>query len=383
MASPSSSQETELEYITWPVPDSLPVSILRRVQDGIHQDVTEAFAAAPHRGPETGGILLGHREADRIVIEDFEPVPSEHRLGPSYRLSDADSALFEETLEWFRGGAQPGLCVLGFYRSHTLAEFALSQADDDLMRTHFAAAEDLVLLVRPSLAGWSTEDFFICRCSRQAAAAPEHSPVMEWPPPRPRLATETEPQARRRWPWYAGAIALGLAGGALGYFWMHPPAGPAPLAVTSAPAATTLPPSPTPPAARPIVEGTPAPPAPDIEGVRALLDRWAVALKRGDMREAAQCYAPVVATYYTRHHVTREEVRRSLQQERSRYGRLSVYRISGVGITPVDLDRAVAVFRKHWRITGRGRSSGTEEERMTLVRTEGAWHISSEQTQAR
>jgi hypothetical protein len=370
----SSSQEMQLEYVTWRAPGSPPIAIRRRAMEGIHQEVSEAFAAAPHRGAETGGILLGRREEDRMVVEDFEPVPSEHRFGPSFRLSDTDRELLQETLEWFRGGAQPGLSVLGFYRSHTLAEVELCQEDEDLMRAHFGANEDLVLLVKPNLMGTSEADFFIRRCGRVAPAPALDPPSLRtWPPPRPRqsmLEPETErPTVRRsRWPWYTAATLLGLAGGALGYLWWHPDTGVERIAVTTAP----------PPAVRPIVEGTPAPPEPDTTGIHELLDRWAGALKRGDVEAAAQCYAPVVSTYFTRHDVTREAVRQSIRQA-ARYGRLDVYRISGLSITPVSDSRAVATFRKHWRISGRGRPAGEEGERMTLVRTEGAWRISSEQ----
>ena len=86
----------------------------------------------------------------------------------------------------------------------------------------------------------------------------------------------------------------------------------------------------------------------------------------------------MVSTYFTRHDVTRDAVRQSIRQA-ARYGRLDVYRISGLSITPVSDSRAVATFRNHWRISGRGRPAGEEGERMTLVRTEGAWRISSEQ----
>ena len=383
----SASQEMQLEYVTCVVPELPPVAIRRRAMDGIHREVSEAFAAAPHRGAETGGILLGRREADRIVVEDFEPVPSEHRLGPSYRLSDTDRELLQETLEWFRGGAQPGLFVLGFYRSHTLAEFELCPEDDDLMRTHFADAEDLVLLVKPGLMEWSASDFCMLRGGHAAqpetpmtmdppleidrAPEPTPPPAMAWPAPRPRLEPEPERPARGRWPWYIAATVLGLVGGALGYLWWHADGAVKPIAATV----------PAPPAARPIVEGTPAPPETDTAGVQQLLDRWAAALKRGDVDAAAQCYAPVVSTYFDRHDVTREAVRQSIRQTHTRYGRPDVYRISGLGITPVTDSRAVATFRKHWRwrTSGHARPAGEEEERMTLVQTNGAWQISSEQ----
>src|ERR1019366_7651302 len=209
------------------------------------------------------GLLVGRgREVPRVG-EGCEAVPSEHRFGPSYRLSDTDRQLLQETVEWFRGGAQPGLSVLGFYRSHTLPEVELCQEDEDLMRAHFGAAEDLVLLVKPSLMGTSEADFFIRRCGRLAPPpamdpppAPDR-PAMAWPPPRPRLEPEPERPARRRWPWYTAATLLGLAGGALGYLWWHPDTGVERISVT-----TAAPPAP-PPAVRPIVEGTPAPPEPD------------------------------------------------------------------------------------------------------------------------
>ncbi len=110
----TASQEMLLEYVTWHEPESPPIFILRRAMEGIHREVSEAFASAPHRCAGTGGILLGRRDGDHITVDDFEPVPSEHRFGPSYRLSDADLALLQETLDWFRSGAQPGLSVLGF-----------------------------------------------------------------------------------------------------------------------------------------------------------------------------------------------------------------------------------------------------------------------------
>jgi len=366
----------QLEYVTWHAPESPPIAIRRRAMEGIHQEVSEAFAAAPHRGAETGGILLGRREEDRIVVEDFEPVPSEHRFGPSYRLSDTDRELLRETLEWFRGGAQPGLSVLGFYRSHTLPEFGLSPEDEDLLRAHFAAGEDLALLVKPSLMETSEADFFIRRLGRLAPQpamerppAPPHPPAIAWPPPRPRLEPEPERPAKRRWPWYTAATLLGLASGALLYLWWHPATGVERIVATTA----------APPAVRPVVEGTPAPPEPYTAGIREFLDRWAGALRRGDVEAATACYAPVVTTYFDRHNVTREAVRQSIRQSRARYGRLDVYRISGLGITPVSDSRAIATFRKHWQFSGRRRPAGEEEERMTLVRAAGAWQISSEQ----
>ena len=387
MPGPSSSQELELELTAWSVPDSPPVAMLRRVQVGIHQEVNDAFAAAPHLAAETGGILLGRREPDRIVVEDFEPVPCEHSFGPSYRLSDADRDLLRETLDWFGSREETGLSVLGFYRSHTVGEFVLGEEDQELMRTHFSPAENLVILVKPSLVGSNTEDFCVQRYHAAPPAEPAAMPVVAWPEPRQRLIDdEPERPARSRRAWYIAAVVLGLAGGALGYVWLHPPskAAPAPIAAAAPPVTQPAATAAAPPAAplEAVVEGTPIPP-PDLSGIRALLNRWTEALKQGDIRAAADCYAPVVTTYFGHHEVPRDQVRQSLQQSRARYGRLDVYHIFGLGITPVSDSRAVATFRKRWHTTGRARSSGEEEERMTLVRNEGGWHISSEQTESR
>ena len=42
----SASQEMQLEYVTWHAPESPPIDIRRRAMDGIHREVSEAFAAA-------------------------------------------------------------------------------------------------------------------------------------------------------------------------------------------------------------------------------------------------------------------------------------------------------------------------------------------------
>ena len=100
-------------YITWKAPGSPVVRFRRRVMEAIMNEVTTVFSAVPHRGAETGGILLGAKSGDEILIDDFEPAPCEHRFGPSYRLSDADGLALEETLAWFRSGAHQQLHAVG------------------------------------------------------------------------------------------------------------------------------------------------------------------------------------------------------------------------------------------------------------------------------
>ncbi len=381
----SASQELMLEQLTRLAPGPPPILIRRRAMEGIHHEVSEAFASAPHRCAETGGILLGHRDDDRILVEDFEPVPSEHQFGPCYRLSDPDLDLLRETLDWFRRGEQPGLTVLGFYRSHTLPDFDHSAEDEDLMRLHFAPGEDLLLLVKPSFMGGSDQDFSLRRIGHPRRSPPPPPPALvNWPAPRARQSfsdsqSDPAPRAnRRRWPWYIGASLLGLVCGAFTYHWTHP------VLVLPAPVAQTAPPpqpaAPPPPAA---AGGEPAPPDPTAVPVRDFIDRWAAALKRGDAAAAAQCYAPVVDNYFNRRDVTRDAVRQTVIRARARYGRLEAYRISGLTTTSFGNSQAVATFRKHWQFAGRARSSGEEAERMTLVLAKGNWQITSEQAAGR
>jgi proteasome lid subunit RPN8/RPN11 len=359
--------------------------------EGIHQEVGEAFAAVPRRGAETGGILLGTREGDRLVVEDFEPVPCEHRFGPSYRLSDADHGAMAESLEWFRASAQPGLSVLGYYRSHTLPDFALGEEDEELMRAHFADPWNVVLLIKPSRMGATVADFFIRRNGHaEEALTPIPFPFtgaglaapVSWPPPRPRFLADPEVSPRKWRVWYVAAIVLGIAGGALGYLAFQQPAQQVPQSAISpdtkaAPSVPGLPPSTA--QSPPVQTAPPVPDVPDSVGIHALLDQWSTALKRGDDQASAACYAPLVSAYFARHDVSREAVRQSIRQSLARYGGLDIFRISDLAITPAGEGRATVAFLKHWQTSGRRKFAGSERERMTLARNQGLWQIVAEQ----
>jgi len=58
--------------------------------------VKGGFEALPTRGLEVGGLLLGRstpEDRPTTIIEDFEPIESEHCRGPSYTLSEKDRGL--------------------------------------------------------------------------------------------------------------------------------------------------------------------------------------------------------------------------------------------------------------------------------------------------
>src|SRR5689334_8149461 len=97
-------------------------------------DALEAFKAVPRRGLEIGGFLLGRREMHDgeldIFIEDFETVQSEHRTGPSYRLSDADLLQLDDAIENHRN-------VVGVYRTQTRSETLTLEVDDALLLARY------------------------------------------------------------------------------------------------------------------------------------------------------------------------------------------------------------------------------------------------------
>src|SRR5579872_5583972 len=74
-----------------------------------------AFKRVPRRGLEIGGILLGRMEVGEHTttfwIEGFQSIESEHRLGPSYVLSDSDFPRFQAAL------VNNGTASIGIYRS--------------------------------------------------------------------------------------------------------------------------------------------------------------------------------------------------------------------------------------------------------------------------
>jgi hypothetical protein len=135
----------------WDAPDgSASVSFSCEDIDRLRGLTIDAFLSLPKRGVEIGGFLLGRIESTdplSISIEGFEPVPCEHKYGPSYVLSEADRGHFTEVLD--RLQATSDRQIVGFYRTYTPREPALDAADQDLIRTYFSGLQNVFLLIRP------------------------------------------------------------------------------------------------------------------------------------------------------------------------------------------------------------------------------------------
>src|SRR5687767_4695697 len=119
----------------------------RRVMQGINAENMATADAKSAQRPEIGGILLGTRNEDQVQIEDFEPVPCEHRLGPSYLLVGDDRLAMEETIEWFRDHSP--FSILGWYRSITRRDFLLEEEALDLLFPEQLGNGDIALLLFP------------------------------------------------------------------------------------------------------------------------------------------------------------------------------------------------------------------------------------------
>jgi hypothetical protein len=402
------------------------VNFIPRAAQGIASEVLAAHNAGPGSGVEVGGILLGWRGPDQVLIEDFEPVLREHRLGSSYSLSEEERRALEETLEWFRT-EQGSLSLLGFYRKQTRAESGPDEHDRELFDRYCSGPESLLLLLEPDENQAIAASFFVrsqgvfCPAS-EPIAFPAESPLelavspVEAPaiaagalpvlpgipanrgvdtrpserryvlpsPTRPSRSVEDEPEERssHRLQWFAATVVLLLGGAVLGYLSVGSqsrPSAPTPrVAVPQSPATPVLPAG----AATQAADRFTAPPAPaaaSVTEVRATLEQWARTLRSGVPDAISAYYSPLVAPYFTKRQASVSDVRRSLAQSQARYGRPAILRISDIRITPLGEGRAAATFRKHWQTAGPRVFAGEAEDRLGLVKRQDAWKIASEQ----
>ncbi len=131
------------QYYLWKAAGSpVTVALAPEVISRLRREAAKADAGRV----EIGGILLGRRDHEnRILIEDFEQVPSEHRRGLTFTLSQADRTKLAYRLR----ASHRGLQTLGSFRTHLRQGLYMDQYDLDLMALHFAAPADVMLLLRP------------------------------------------------------------------------------------------------------------------------------------------------------------------------------------------------------------------------------------------
>ena len=343
-----------------------------RAHEAIASEILQAS------GAEIGGILLGRRTADEILVEDFEPVPCSRRLGRYYLLSDEDQQALGESVEWFRAlpaeQAANGLEVLGFCRSRARPDSTCNERDKELMQRFFGASGSLFVLAGQGPDGALLPEVFLLdretlRPRRAAAATrPSDLPVLLPPATRPRLQELAESPDRSWW-WVAGLVALTLAGAVLGYRSVGPPPASSAPPVKQQPANV----QPQAPAAE---VPKPAPAAGNAvsgmeQGIQAAIQRWQDAILSGDPDLIAACYAP------------RPGVRRAALRSFQQVGKPSILRISDLQITPAGEERGIATFRKHWQTRGPKVFAGEGQEKLAFMLVHdnetALWKIVSEE----
>ena len=197
--------------------------------------VRAGLGSGPGRGTEIGGLLLGGVGTGGTgvtLVEDFEPLGSEHARGPSYTLSTGDKAALAKRI---RQGGRKDLSIVGYFRAHTRPGFYLDQEDFAIISEYFTQPDSVFLLVRPGDAGLEGGLFFwengdVRRQStylpfpfdsRKLTAAGPAGPELRSPEPATRLQIRVVisglPQIRWRRVWLSlgGLTAAALVAGVL------------------------------------------------------------------------------------------------------------------------------------------------------------------------
>ena len=143
-------------YWVWEAPGkAVAVHLHLEVVDALLPEVMRGFAAVRKRGAEVGGVLIGSIEPGApgqptiVRIEDFEPVECAYRRGPSYLLTDEESARFEDACQRWQPHPSRAHYAVGYFRGHTREGLSLSAEDLELLERYFPQPEQVALLIKP------------------------------------------------------------------------------------------------------------------------------------------------------------------------------------------------------------------------------------------
>ncbi len=165
-----------------------------------------AFKQVPHRGLEIGGILLGRGEVEgnsvHLWIDGYRTVDSEHRLGPSYLLSENDYGRLREDVE------SCGIEAVGLFRTHTRSqELALEASDSETLARCFDGGAALFLMLGPvpGKAAFFARVQGELRCVHECPLTSSLSAMLTLRQERPPAQTGAHPEAEHR---IAKAVAV-------------------------------------------------------------------------------------------------------------------------------------------------------------------------------
>jgi len=164
-------------YFVWQAPGQpVVIHLSINVVDRMSTDILRGFGAVPKRGAEVGGLLIGTTQpgnVNTVRIEDFEAIPCTYSRGPSYLLTEAERAIFNEVCR--RRSAE----IVGYYRSHTRDGLALQPEDIQLLTQSLPSAR-IALLVKPFATKPSMGGFFVRENGAFPAATPLEFPFRRW-----------------------------------------------------------------------------------------------------------------------------------------------------------------------------------------------------------
>jgi len=169
-------------YFVWEVPrQPVAVHLSIDVVGRMGADIMRWLSLVPKRGAEVGGVLIGTVTRDNpagdvstIRIDDFEAIPCTYARGPSYLLTDAERADFDQVCQ--RRSAE----IVGYYRSHTREGLALQPEDLQLLDRLFPSPTQVALLVKPFATKPGVAGFFVRKDGVFPAATPLEFPFRRW-----------------------------------------------------------------------------------------------------------------------------------------------------------------------------------------------------------
>lgn len=141
-------------------------------------------------------------------------------------------------------------------------------------------------------------------------------------------------------------------------------------------------------------EGTVAPsdaPSDSEQSIKEALNIWVKSFRDKDTKAQAECYAPIVETYFRWHNITREQLLHAKQKAFNGIGEIRKYDISDIRITmqpatessdsSTIYSRADVTFQKDWDTPTIGGKTfaGKEIEKLTLASSAEGWKIVGEQ----
>jgi S1-C subfamily serine protease len=116
-------------------------------------------------------------------------------------------------------------------------------------------------------------------------------------------------------------------------------------------------------------------------GIQDVLTHWVNSFRMRDAAAQADCYAPVVETYFRWHNIPNDQLRRDKQTAFLNTAEVRQYEISDVSISADPDGRYTAILRKKWdapKASGKP-FSGEEIQRLRFAKVGTKWKIVSEE----